>query len=295
MLYPRAIAVVAVLSAATMALARVTLEPEASHAGRLRNPAWLPSGRSARLASFGHRLLVADFFWLKLVQYVGETVMAKEDRWQALYPLADLVTDLDPRHGYAYQVAGSNLAGLAHRYGEADRILTKGIENLPDRWQLYWMQSVNKFLFEGDYAEGAAYARKAAEVGKKPHLALLASNLSLVADTDDEYRAATAVLQESLKLADQPEMREQLERRLIKVQTYLALSQIERAMEAFRKVHGRLPSWLGELPGAFSGQVPLDPSGGRFVYDPITGQVRSSVLGKREPLRVGEAPRPRTP
>jgi len=290
MLRARTIVFAILLSSLAMASARVHLEPEASRAGRIRNPAWLPNGKSVRLASFGHRILLADFFWLKLVQYVGETTLAKQERWEALYPLADLVTDLDPRYGYAYQVAGSNLAGLAHRYGEAEKILKKGMANLPDRWQLYWMASVNKFLFEGDYAAGAAYARKAAEVGKRPHLSLLASSLSMVANTEDEYRAAMEVLQESLKLTDQPEMREQLERRLVKVRTYLALSQLERAIAGFRERYGRFPLSLGELSGSPYGEAFPDPSGGHFLYDPLTGEVRSSVLGKRDPLRVGPEP-----
>ncbi len=153
------LALAAALAGLTAA-ARLALEPDASRAPPIRNPAFLPSGRAARVTAFGQRLLVSDLYWLRTVQYMGETAMAGVKRWEALLPLADLVTDLDPRYGYAYQVAGSNLSGLAGRYAEADRILEKGLRNVPERWSLPFVLAVNKFLYEGDFAGGAAYARR---------------------------------------------------------------------------------------------------------------------------------------
>jgi hypothetical protein len=285
----RTIALATLVAAAVMASARFSLEREASDLGRVRNPAWLPDGAAVRIAAFGHRILLADFYWLKTVQYIGETVLARQDRWEALHPLADLVTDLDPRYGYAYQVAGSNLAGLAGRHAEAAAILKKGMRNLPERWGLYWTHAVNKFLYEADYAEAAAYARKAAEIGKRPHLALLAANLSLVANTEDEYQATIAILQEQLRQTDLPELREQLARRLVKVRTYLVLSRLERAIEEHRARTGRPPGSLLELVGPSLPGLPGDPSGGQILYDARTGEVSSSALGRRAPLRADVA------
>jgi hypothetical protein len=282
-------ATLAVLLAAAIgiaAMARATLEPEASSRGAVRDPAWLPSGAVLRAVSFGQRLLLADLYWLRAVSYMGETLLAKVARWEALLPLAEIITDLDPRYGYVYQVTGSNLAGLAHRYTEADRILEKGMRALPERWSLPFVQATNKFIFEQDYAEAARLARRAAEIGKRPSLALLAANLSALANTDDEYEAAATFLVQMLGQADLTEMREELEERLTRIRTYQALAMLERAITAHQARTGRLPEHLGELvPGELT-PLPADPSGGRFEYDPATGTVRSSVLGPRAPLRV---------
>jgi tetratricopeptide (TPR) repeat protein len=275
--------------AAALALAagaRARLEPEASARGAVRDPAWLPSGRALRTVAFGQRLLLADFYWLRTVSYMGETLLAKVDRWDALLPLAELVTDLDPRHGYVYQVAGSNLAGLAHRYREADQILQKGMRALPERWTLPLVYASNKFIFEQDYPEAARYARRAAEVGQRPHLALLAANLSALANTDDEYQAAEGFLLQTLGQTEMPEMREELEARLVKIRTYQALATLERAIAAHRARTGRAPAWLGALVPLELPALPADPSGGRFEYDPSSGAVRSSVIGPRAPLRI---------
>lgn len=282
-------ATLAVLLAAAIgvaAVARATLEPEASARGAVRDPAWLPSGKVLRTVSFGQRLLLADFYWLRAVSYMGETLLSKSDRWEALLPLAEIVTDLDPRHGYVYQVTGSNLAGLAHRYREADRILEKGMRALPDRWNLPFVQATNKFIFEQDYAEAARLARRAAEVGKRPHLALLAANLSALANTDDEYEAAAAFLVQMLEQTDLPMMRDELETRLVRIRTFQALATLERAIAAHRARTGRLPSRLGELVPVELAAIPADPSGGRFDYDATSGAVRSSKLGPRAPMRV---------
>lgn len=278
---------VALAFALGAAVGRRALEPEAAALGTIRNPAWLPRGDQLRAVSLGQRLLMSDLYWLKLVQYVGENYLGQGQRWEALYPLADLVTDLDPRYGYAYQIAGSNLGGLADRHAEADRILLKGMRNLPERWSLYFTYAVNKFLYEGDYATAAEYVRRAAEIGKRPHLALLAANLSLVADEDAQYRTAEAFLVETLRQTDTPELRGELERRLVKVRTYALLSRLEHAEAEFTAARGRRPTSLAELARAagLSGP-PADPAGGRIVYDPLTGHVQSSTLGSRTPFRV---------
>lgn len=283
----------AILAAAAVALgtltatARLSLEEEAGRIGRIRDPAWLPSGKALRLVSFSQRLLLADWYWLKTVMYVGEGALAPHRGWEALYPLAEIVTDLDPRFSYAYQVAGSNLSGLAHRYAEADLILEKGMRNLPGRWSLPFVYAVNKFLYEGDYVTAAEYARRAAAVGRRPYLLLLAANLSLVVDSRSEYAAAASVLEESIRQAANPELKQALEQRLVRVRTYQALSDIESAVREFMERYVRRPFALEELQReGLLARIPPDPSGGTFVYSPLDGTVRSSILGERRPFRV---------
>jgi hypothetical protein len=280
---------VAAALAAGALLARWGLEPEARRVGEVRDPTWLPSGKLLRLVSMGQRLALADLYWLKTVQYTGAMVLAAAKSWEALYPLGELVTDLDPRYGYAYQVVGSNLSGVAGKVAESDRLLEKGMKNVPDRYALPFLYAFNKFFYENDYAEAARYARRAAEVGKRPHLALLASSLSLAADTDAEYAVAASFLEDAIRQASQgdtPELRQELEQRLLRVRTYQVLSQVEKAIAACERETGRRPfsllelANLGLLPG-----LPRDPSGGEILYDFATGKVRSSVAGERRPMR----------
>ncbi len=266
--------------------ARRSLESEADRIGRVRDPAWLPSGKLLRIVSFGHRLAFADLYWLRTVQYVGEMLLAGNRGLEALYALSDLTTDLDPRFGYAYQISASNLSGIADRVAESDRLLEKGMRNVPDRWALPFLYGFNKFFYENDYAAAAFHVRRAAEVGKRPHLALLAANLSLVADSEGEYAAASSFLDDAIEQAVDPALREQLEKRRVKVRTYQVLSHVEKALASFERRTGRRPMTLFELLSqGFLSELPRDPSGGEIEYDFVTGTVRSSVVGPRRPLR----------
>src|SRR5690606_23142032 len=65
----------------------------------------LPNARILRFVTSSHHTTAADLYWLKLVQYVG-TEAALRAGWPDLEALAELVTTLDPKYGYAYQAAG---------------------------------------------------------------------------------------------------------------------------------------------------------------------------------------------
>jgi hypothetical protein len=275
------------LAALATAGARIALEPEAASIGRIRDPAWLPSGNAIRTASFGQRLVLADLYWLRTVMYIGEGVLAPKRGWDGLYPLGEIVTDLDPRFGYAYQVVGSNLSGIANQVDRSDRLLEKGMRQVPDRWMLPFLYAFNKYFYEDDYAQAAVYARRAAEVGNRPHLAFLASSLSLAANTEEAYQTAIAFLTENLREAANPELRQELQERLVKVLTYRELARCERAVAAFEAKVGRPPLSLLELVSSgFLPSLPADPAGGELVYDPVTHTIRSTVLGSRQPTRA---------
>src|SRR5579871_2220296 len=93
---------------------------------------YVPNGDLLRIAALGHRTFVSDLYWLQAVQYIGEP-KAEKRGWDKLLPLIELVTDLDPRHGYAYNTAGIVLSA-ARRLDESDQILRKGMEKGPYWW-----------------------------------------------------------------------------------------------------------------------------------------------------------------
>jgi hypothetical protein len=119
--------------------------------GRLRpyDVGIVPKASTLRWLSLGHPTLAANLLWLKAVQYIGDP-RANERGWDKLYPLADVVTDLDPRHGYAYQVAGTLLSTFGH-VPESSAILEKGTRALPDRYILPYLRAFNAFYYDDDW------------------------------------------------------------------------------------------------------------------------------------------------
>jgi tetratricopeptide (TPR) repeat protein len=114
---------------------------------------FLPSSRPLKLLSPSLQLSVADYLWVQAVQYIGEQYV-RRGRFEMLYPLVDLITDLDPGHGYAYQSAGIVLSS-AGRLEESDAILKKGMEKGPNYWSFPFYLAFNDFFYRGDYESAA--------------------------------------------------------------------------------------------------------------------------------------------
>jgi tetratricopeptide (TPR) repeat protein len=282
LLRPLAIAAVALGAAAWL-----NLDHAARSLARPFDVAYVPRGGAMRIAALGHRTLLSDLYWLQLVQYVGDAQAAARG-WDKVYPLADLVTDLDPRHGYAYQTAGIVLSS-AGRLEESDRILDKGMEKGPPYWTFPYYRAFNAWFYRGDYQRGAYWAREAAKrPGASPNISQLAVSLSSKSGTPDD---AIAMIDEVLAtVKDEVSLSRLVEQRNLAVLERDAQA-LERAVERFRAAHGRDPSSLHEL--VVTGLVPAlpkDPFGGEYRWLPDERKVRSSANPFRFQIREGPQP-----
>jgi tetratricopeptide (TPR) repeat protein len=238
----------------------------------------VPSAQAARWTSAGHPTLVANLWWLRAVQYMGDD-RADERGWDKLYPAVDLVTDLDPRHGYAYQVAGVMLGG-AGRFAESDAIFEKGFQNVPGRYILAFQRAVNAFLYEGDYPEAARWFEAASRVPGAPAARMRAYAAAMLAK-GDQHAAAVALLEESLRAAEDDDTRQSLRKQLDQVELEYRATVVEKAAAAYAARHGFPPAVLqllvleGLLP-----EIPADPFGGMLYLD-ADGRVRSTVHQRR--------------
>ncbi len=249
--------------------------------------AYVPNGAAARVAALGHRSLASDLYWLQLVQYVGDD-RATERGWDKLYPLADLVTDLDPRHGYAYQTAGIVLSA-AGRLDESDRILDKGMQRGPPYWTFPYYRSFNAWFYRGDYPQGAYWAREAAKrPGASPNISHLALSLSSKSGTPDDAIAMIDELRATVK--DEVSLAKLDEQRKLAVVERDAQA-LEREVARFRAERGRDPFSLDELVVAgYVRALPPDPFGGTYRWNPDERKVRSSANPFRFVIKEGPQP-----
>lgn len=245
---------------------------------------YVPSGAVARVIALGHRNLLSDVYWLATVQYIGDA-KADERGWDKMFGLVDLVTDLDPRHGYAYQTGGIVLSASG-RLEESNRILEKGMEKGPPYWSFPYYLSFNHWFYLGDYERGARYAAIAAKMpGASTNISYLAVALASKSGTPED---AIAILDEL-----RATVRDEITASRLDEQRKLAVlerdaQQLERAAERFRVERGRDPSALGELVAAgYVRVVPDDPFGGRYVWNGGDRKVRSSVNPFRFTPRAG--------
>lgn len=257
-------------------------QPAASRTG-MTSPEELPSyllpeGDQLRPFTLGHATTVSDFYWLREIQYLG-TPAARAVQYPQLLALGDLVTDLDPLHGYAYQVTGLMLAESG-RYHESNQIFDKGRTNVPDRWELPFFEAFNEYYELQNFARGAELLRDAARIpGSPAYVPRLASKLYAAAG---EVETALGFVETMLAQPDLPEeVRQDLEDQRFGLQIEGDSQRIEAAIAAFARRHGRHPSTLHELEGTVIDRLPVPPAGGEWLYYPRSGRVRASIQEER--------------
>ena len=233
----------------------------------------IPPARVVRIASLGHPTLAGNLYWLRAVQYVGDP-RANERGWEHLYPLLDLVTDLDPGHGYAYQVGGVIL-GTARRVAESNALLEKGIRALPTRYILPLLRAFNAFYYQDDYTAAGRFAEIAARTPGAPRHVSAEALAFLVKGNRAEL--AVAFLEQMVAEATDPETRAALQRELKQARLERDAQVLDSALERYRERYGLTPFTLQLLVvEGLVARIPPDPFGGVFVVG-ADGRAHSSV------------------
>jgi tetratricopeptide (TPR) repeat protein len=252
---------------------------------------YLPEGRALSFLSPGARLTVANAYWLATVQYIGDQHLGR-GRFEKLYPLVDLVTDLDPLHGYAFQTGGI-LLSTTGRLDESDRILKKGMEQGPNWWTYPFYLAFNDYYYRGDYASAARWAAIAARTpGASPNISHLALSLE-VKGGDPE--SGLALVRELLRTTEDDQVRERLEEQEKLAQLQVHFARLDAALASFVARHGSPPARLEMLVAdGLIAALPVEPFGGRYELRP-DGKVHSTGrdfrFSQREPGRLA-SPQP---
>jgi tetratricopeptide (TPR) repeat protein len=247
--------------------------------------ALVPSPRLARWLSLGHPTLLANLLWLRAVQYIGEPE-GDARGWDKLLPLLDTITDLDPGHGYAYQVGGVVL-GSVGRTAESNAILEKGTRNVPDRYILPYLRAFNAFYYDDDWAAAGRFAEISARTpGAPPHVR---QNVLTYYVKGKRADAAVAFLEQSLAETKDPDTRKAVEGQLAQARLEQAVARLDDAADEWRRRYLAGPLSLRQLVDeGLVREVPPDPAGGE-LYVGEDGRVWSTALAKR----VGRAERAR--
>ena len=103
-------------------------------------------GKQLKGYLLGAEGLVADWYWILSLQYLGGKIVSSTDDTinlesltslnpRLLYPYLDNATDLDPQFNAAYSFGAVVLPAIDK--DQAIALTKKGIQNNPDNWRLY--------------------------------------------------------------------------------------------------------------------------------------------------------------
>jgi tetratricopeptide (TPR) repeat protein len=230
----------------------------------------IPSPKILKLVAFGNEPLLADLIWLQTIQYFG--VGSPYQKYAALGPMVDTVTQLDPKFAYPYQFG---LVALPFM-GQSETAVKLGLrarEALPEDGLLTFYTASVYHLNLKDYRKaGELYALSATLKGTPSAATSLAGTaLARVQDSVSDRQAAIVFWEAVVQNAKTDEERN---RAIAWYKHMQIVYSLEISSDQFKIKEGRYAASFDELIATgYIGKVPESPIERIFTYDAATGRV----------------------
>ncbi len=269
-------------------LLQLGLDQQRAAAPKLQRFMYLPQGEYLRIAVLGYRQVVADLLWIQAIQAMGERKVTEEAGHWIAHAL-DVITTLDPRFVRVYEAGGIALTTLVVLPEESNRLLEKGIRHNPEVWNLPFYLGFNYYFELRDDQKAAEYIARASRLPGAPDF-LVGFAVRLYASARTPQNAIDFLAQVYAQTSDD-NVKRALERRLKEVVVERDLQLLEGAIGRYRELYKRVPTRLEELVGpGLLRELPREPFGGRYLYDPQTQSVQSSEMKERVKVYVKRRP-----
>ncbi|MBI3353365.1 MAG: hypothetical protein HY034_00515 [Nitrospirae bacterium] len=239
----------------------------------------VPSGQYMKVAVLGYNNFIADLYYLKAHQYVGTQEVRKAD-FPQLYPIIDLVTDLDPKFLSPHFFGGLALSLSGMHVDESILILKKAYKMDPNVWQTGFYLGFNYWYYLQEYDRAVEYTSKAAsQPGAPSFLSALAANLYAESKRPDMAIDFLKNLKETTKDED---AKKDIDLRIKLAEVTRDAQILEDAMERFKKKYNKMPAALDDLvKKGIIDSIPIEPNGGYYYIDSKTGEIKSSKIEGR--------------
>ncbi len=238
------------------------------------------SPETARRMSLGFNGLIADWYWLRSLQYVGHKMTSHQEKIQLddlhalnarqLAPLLDHATTLDPQFTAAYEYGAVVLPAIDAE--AALRLTEKGIRANPQNWRLYqhlgfiyWQQS--RFR-EASKAYGAGAKQPSAPFWMNAMAAQMEARGGSRDTARDIYLHMSAE-------GDDEQIKLLAKKRLLQLDSLDERDAIRRVLIEYKTSNSRCPAaWREVAPALRAARLkldasgaPLDPTGLPYVLD----------------------------
>jgi hypothetical protein len=264
--------------------------------GRLQKPPvmqgvqWIQSPGLMRRLAVGFNDIWADIYWIRAVQYYGDTKLSVDQKknYDQLYPLLDITTSLDPNFNIAYRFGSILLSeGYPNGPGNTDQAITllqKGINEMPGKWQYYHDAGFVEYWWRRDSQAAAGWFMKASKQPGAPNwLKPLAASVLAEGGELDASRELWTLLAET---AEHEWIRQAAKRGLMQLDAENHIVLLEKLVHQFYDRYGRFPKgWQDMTQIKMLRNFPMDPASVVYTLDPVTGSVNVSPKSMLYPLR----------
>jgi tetratricopeptide (TPR) repeat protein len=211
-------------------------------------------GAKLRGFSLGLEGLIADWYWMQSLQYIGDKVLkSKEDinlenlqplNPRLLYPLLDNATDLDPQFTAVYSYGAVVLPAINPE--QAIKIAEKGIANNPSEWRLYQHLGYIYWRLKNYEKAAEVYTEGANIPGAPPFLKLMAAQMK---NQGGSRETARAIYEQMYSEAEDVRTKENAAFHLLILDSLDERDLIRPALEDFQKKNNRCPAnWREVFP-----------------------------------------------
>ena len=260
---------VTLLSGSVLALRKV--ESLRGPTASLEEVLFVSSGKTLKKMSLGYSSLLANIYWTRAVQYFGARHTNNSNRYDLLYPLLDITTDLDPQLIEAYQTGSIFLSQrVPEGAGQPDKavaLIEKGIRANPTYWRLYFTLGFTHYLDRKDFkAAEQAFERGSEIPGALPWMSVMAARM---AERGDDIGTAITLWKTIYDTNHNVTVRDTAVKHINSLRADAGIQDLQTRVQAYRQKTGSLPANWGDLvrAGLLPG-IPIDPTGTAYVLMP---------------------------
>ena len=233
----------------------------------LEDTIYVSSPKLLKRLSLGYDGLLADVYWTRAVQYYGGTHHAGGGRFELLWPLLNITTQLDPHLVPAYEAGATfllakppNGAGTPEK---AIELVEFGIRNNPNDWHLYYDLGYIYYDLKDYRGASDAFARGSRVPNAHPFLRILAARM---AEHGGDVETARMLWSATYQSTQDRLIRANAAAHLRAVQVDEEVPELERLVEAYRQKSGHWPATFADLATAgYIRGIPVDPLGNPYL------------------------------
>jgi tetratricopeptide (TPR) repeat protein len=227
------------------------------------------TGEAARRMSLSFNGLVADWYWMRALQYMGKKVIAgggmdtdlRSLDLHLLAPLLDTATTLDPQFEVVYEYGAVILPATNERGSdEAIKLLTKGIAANPSAWRLYHLLGYI-YWKQGRYElAGRTYNEGARITGAPAWMKAMGARM---ADEGGSRATAREIYTRMYEEADDEQTRTMAELHLMRLSSLDERDAIRRVLADYSARAGHcVNAWRDVAPQLRAARLRIDSSTG---------------------------------
>ncbi|MBI4948337.1 hypothetical protein HY844_02165 [Candidatus Berkelbacteria bacterium] len=224
------------------------------------------SGEGITNVSFGFKELIADYYWLKTIQYYGGG--DPNGKYEQLPKLYNSVLELSPRFLSAYE-SGILILGGEGFVKDAINLANVGQKNLPLSWQIPYYQGLIEHIYNKNYKAAANLFDQAAKLpGAPPNTKYFAGIYYSQANNPD---IAYAIFKTIYENSTDPAIKERAGNYVIYLENVTLLN---KALTQYKIKFSKPPNSLSDLvKQKIITEIPQNPLEFDYYYDKKIGKV----------------------